>query len=32
MVSAKDEMLMQYMKACMERFGSDDLKFLEEKF
>lgn len=32
MVSAKDEMLMQYMKACMERFSSDDLKFLEEKF
>ena len=32
MVSAKDEMLTQYMRACMDRFSSDDLKFLEEKF
>lgn len=32
MVSAKDEMLMEYMKVCMERFNTEDLKFLEEKF
>ena len=32
MVSAKDEMIMIYMDAVMERFNGDDLRFLKEKF
>ena len=32
MANVKDDFIMEFMSACIERFTNDDLKFIKEKF